>query len=323
MQPSTPQTALKVIFAGTPEFAALHLRALLGSHHQVCAVYSQPDRQAGRGRKVHASPVKTLALDHNITVYQPSSLRNAEEQQRMAALGADVMVVVAYGLILPRAILHTPRLGCINVHASLLPRWRGAAPIQRALMAGDQESGICYMQMNEGLDTGDVLATLPCPIRDHDTAQDLHDRLAALGSQHLATVLDQLAAHQLVPQVQDNSQATYAAKLDKNEAQIDWQQSALSIERKIRAFNPWPVAFTYRGDEVLRLWSARVLNESSTAPAGCIVRASKQGIVVACGQGLLGLESLQLPGGKVLSCEQVLASKKELFLPGHMLTHRT
>lgn len=323
MQASVSKKALKVIFAGTPEFAALHLQALLDSHHQVCAVYSQPDRQAGRGRKLQASPVKTLALNHNIPVYQPVSLKSADEQQQLAALDADVMVVVAYGLILPKAILTSPRLGCINVHASLLPRWRGAAPIQRAILAGDQESGISYMQMNEGLDTGDVLSTLRCPILAGDTASDLHNRLATLGSQQLAAVLDQLAAGALMPQPQDNSQATYAAKLDKNEAQINWQDSAVAIERKIRAFNPWPVAFTYRDDEVLRLWLASASTETSSAQPGTIVRVSKQGIVVACGQGLLTVESLQLAGGKVLSCEQVLASKKELFLPGKTFTFHT
>lgn len=318
----TTAKGLTIIFAGTPEFAAQHLQALLDSHHRVCAVYTQPDRQAGRGRKLQASPVKVLALSRELPVFQPVSLKNEAEQQTMAALKADVMVVVAYGLILPPAILKTPRLGCINVHASLLPRWRGAAPIQRALIAGDQETGISYMQMNEGLDTGDVLHTLRCPITANDTASTLHDRLAKLGSEHLAELLDQLATHSLTAHVQDNTLANYAPKLDKNEAQINWQQSAAVIERKIRAFNPWPVAFSHREHDIVRIWQARVSADTcTTAAPGTILSASKQGISVASAQGVLNLELLQLAGGKVLTCEQVLASKKDLFLPGKQFVH--
>lgn len=317
----TTARGLKIIFAGTPEFAAQHLQALLNSHHRVCAVYTQPDRQAGRGRKLQASPVKALALSRELPVFQPVSLKNEAEQQTMAALKADVMVVVAYGLILPSAILKTPRLGCINVHASLLPRWRGAAPIQRALIAGDQESGISYMQMNEGLDTGDVLHTLRCPIITNDTASTLHDRLAKLGSAYLAELLDQLATHSLTAHVQDNTHANYAPKLDKNEAQINWQESATVIERKIRAFNPWPVAFSHRENDIVRIWQARVSADACTAAPGTILAASKQGISVATAQGVLNLELLQLAGGKVLTCEQVLTSKKDLFLPGKQFVH--
>ena len=315
---SPDKNGLKIIFAGTPEFAAIHLQALLNSHHQVCAVYTQPDRKSGRGRKLQAGPVKTLALEHNLPVFQPLSLKDDEEQQSMAALEADLMVVVAYGLILPVNILNTPQLGCVNVHASLLPQWRGAAPIQRAIVAGDNETGICYMQMDKGLDTGDVLYTLRCPITASETGSSLHDKLARLGSEQLAGVLDQLKEGKLSPKAQPDSQVSYASKLNKAEAQLDWNQDALSLERKVRAFNPWPVAFTHLGKDVLRIWQAKacIQDKASAAEPGTIVSVSKQSIDVACANGLLRLELLQLPGGKALSCEQTLASKKERFLPG-------
>ena len=315
---NTEKDGLKIIFAGTPEFAATHLQSLIDSHHSICAVYTQPDRKAGRGRKLQPGPVKALALQHSLPVFQPLSLKSEEEQQNMAALQADLMVVVAYGLILPAPILTTPRMGCVNVHASLLPRWRGAAPIQRAILEGDEETGICYMQMDKGLDTGDVLHTLRCPITASETGGSLHDKLAQLGSEQLARVLDQLKDGHLSPAPQQNEHANYAAKLNKAEAQLDWHQDARSLERKVRAFNPWPVAFTHLGKEVLRIWQATACPQGNTSNAepGTIVAVSKQGIDVTCANGLLRIEQLQLPGGKALSCEQMLASKKDRFLPG-------
>ena len=309
---------LKVIFAGTPEFAAQHLQALIDSHHCVCAVYTQPDRKAGRGRKLHPSPVKALAQTQGIPVLQPLSLKSEEAQQEMAAFNADIMVVVAYGIILPLSILSTPRLGCVNVHASLLPRWRGAAPIQRAILAGDTQSGVCLMQMDKGLDTGAVLAVSSCPVSNKDTGQSLHDTLANLGSAQLASSLDQLAENKLRPQAQDDSQACYAAKLSKAEAQLDWQQSAEALARQVRAFNPWPVAFTRLDEEVVRIWQATPMqiDTPENCPAGAILSADKEGILVACSEGALRLETLQLPGGKALNAEQLLASRKERFKPG-------
>ena len=317
---ASSKQGLKVIFAGTPEFAAQHLQALIDSHHSVCAVYTQPDRKAGRGRKLHPSPVKALAQTQDIPVFQPLSLKSEDAQQEMAAFNADIMVVVAYGIILPRAILDLPRLGCINVHASLLPRWRGAAPIQRAILAGDTKSGVCFMQMDEGLDTGAVLAVSTCPVSNRDTAHSLHNTLADLGSAQLASTLDKLAQNKLTAQVQGNAQACYAAKLSKAEAQLDWHQSAASLARQVRAFNPWPVAFTRLDEDVVRIWQARPVTlseaEKRSSISGCILSADKKGILVACAEGGLCLETLQLPGGKALSAEQLLASRKERFKPG-------
>jgi len=294
---------MNIIFAGTPEFAVPCLQALIDSPHNVIGVYTQPDRPAGRGRKLTASPIKQLALAHHIPVHQPLSLRTLPEQEILKSFNADLMVVVAYGLILPKAVLTIPRLGCINVHASLLPRWRGAAPIHRAILAGDTQTGIKIMQMDEGLDTGDMLLQVPCPIEPTDTAQQLHDRLAPLGAQALLTYL--AAPTQKTPQNSD--QATYAAKLTKTEAEIDWSHSAIDIERRVRAFNPWPVAYTYLNGQPLRLWSAvgAGLAPPSHIP-GTILTANKSGIDVATGDGVLRLLAIQLPGGKHLTATEFL-----------------
>ena len=229
---------LRIIFAGTPDFAARHLDALLSSGHQVVGVFTQPDRPAGRGKKLMPSPVKVLAEEQGLPVFQPASLRPQENQQLVADLNADVMVVVAYGLILPKAVLDMPRLGCINVHGSLLPRWRGAAPIQRSLWAGDAETGVTIMKMDVGLDTGDMLYKLACPITSDDTSATLYDKLADLGPQGLIETLQQLADNTAKPEVQDDALATYAEKLSKEEARLDWSLSAAQLERYIRAFNP-------------------------------------------------------------------------------------
>jgi methionyl-tRNA formyltransferase len=291
-------TPLNIVYAGTPEFAAVALAALLDTPHRISAVYTQPDRPAGRGRKLKASPVKELALEHGIEVRQPESLKEAGEQARLAALEPDLMIVAAYGLLLPAEVLAIPRLGCLNIHASLLPRWRGAAPIQRAILAGDAETGITIMQMDVGLDTGDMLYKLSTPITERDNAQSLHDRLASLGAQAITEALTGLLAGTLVAEKQDESLACYAKKLHKAEAEIDWQQPAQQLARQVAAFNPWPVAQTLYKGEVLRIWEASVVDEVSGKAPGSVIRAGREGIDVACGEGVLRLRQLQRPGGK-------------------------
>ncbi|MCC5796037.1 MAG: methionyl-tRNA formyltransferase [Methylophaga sp.] len=291
---------MRIIFAGTPEFAASSLQALLDTEHEICAVYTQPDRPAGRGRKLTPSPVKQLALQHQIPVEQPENFKNEQDRQRLEHYQADVMIVVAYGLLLPQRILDAPKHGCINVHASLLPRWRGAAPIQRAILAGDKETGVCIMQMEAGLDTGPVLAEVRCTIADTETASSLHDRLAELGANTLVEALTDLSAQQLNAQVQDDINTTYASKLDKSEALIDWQKSATEIDRQIRAFNPWPVSFTQWKEQPLRIWQASLMSGDSQSSAGTVLSVTKQGIDVATGDGIIRLQQLQAPGKKAM-----------------------
>ncbi|MFK3705960.1 methionyl-tRNA formyltransferase [Raoultella sp. BIGb0138] len=314
-----PQS-LRIIFAGTPDFAARHLDALLSSEHQVVGVFTQPDRPAGRGKKLMPSPVKVLAEAHNLPVFQPASLRPQENQQLVASLNADVMVVVAYGLILPEAVLDMPRQGCINVHGSLLPRWRGAAPIQRSLWAGDAETGVTIMQMDVGLDTGDMLYKLSCPITSEDTSASLYDKLAALGPQGLLETLAQVASGVAQPEVQDEALATYAEKLSKEEARLDWSLSAAQLERCIRAFNPWPMSWLEIDQQPVKVWQASVIADTSSAEPGTIVAAGKQGIQVATGNGILNLESLQPAGKKAMSAQDLLNSRREWFIPGNRLS---
>ncbi|MCG8049425.1 MAG: methionyl-tRNA formyltransferase [Candidatus Thiodiazotropha endolucinida] len=297
---------LKIVFAGTPAFAATALEALLTTHHRVVAVYTQPDRPAGRGRKVQLSPVKEMALANGIEVRQPQTLKDENAQHELAGLNADLMVVVAYGLLLPQAVLDIPRLGCINIHASLLPRWRGAAPIQRALLAGDKESGVTIMQMEAGLDTGPMLYTLRTPIRDDDTGGTLHDRLALLGAQALVTCLPELADGRLQAEIQDERLANYAGKLEKQEGLIDWSRPAAEIDRKVRAFNPWPVAQCRYDDKVMRIWQAQPLNEGCAAKPGEVLRSGKPGIDVATGDGVLRISQLQMPGKRAMSAADFL-----------------
>ena len=309
--------SLKLLFAGTPEFSAVHLRALIESEHQLIGVYTQPDRPAGRGKRLQASPVKKLAEEEGIPVFQPASLKDASAQAELAGLDADALVVVAYGLILPQAILDAPRLGCINVHASLLPRWRGAAPIQRAIEAGDDETGTTIMQMDAGLDTGAMLATARCPIGPETTAGSLHDELAVLGAKLLVDVLDDLPAHQARAVTQDDSQANYANKILKPEAEIDWSRTARELDLTIRAFNPFPVCFSSLAGQRVKIWRARPAGSAPLAEApGTILKADRYGILVNCGQGQLRIEQLQLPGGKPLAAQQVLNGSGELFTPG-------
>ncbi|MCU7905576.1 MAG: methionyl-tRNA formyltransferase [Candidatus Thiodiazotropha sp. (ex Epidulcina cf. delphinae)] len=292
---------LKIIFAGTPDFAATALAALLTTDHRITAVYTQPDRPAGRGRKVQRSPVKQLALERGIEVRQPQTLREVSAQQAPAELDADLMVVVAYGLLLPQAVLDAPGLGCINIHASLLPRWRGAAPIQRAILAGDKESGVTIMRMEAGLDTGPMLYTLKTPIYADDTGGSLHDRLADLGAQALLACLPGLADGTLQAEPQDDSLANYATKLAKQEGLIDWSQPAEVIDHKVRAFNPRPVAQCRYGDKMMRLWRCRPLATGAFAEPGSVLHAGKSGIDVATGQGVLRIIELQMPGKRTVS----------------------
>lgn len=309
---------MKIIFAGTPEFSAVALQALLESNkHDIVAVYTQPDRPAGRGRKLTASPVKALALKHDIAVYQPVSLKEDGAQKQLIDLQADIMIVVAYGLILPKAVLQAPKYGCLNIHASILPRWRGAAPIQRAILAGDTQSGVTIMQMDEGLDTGDMLIIKRCDIKAEDTGSSLHDRLASMGAVALMQTLSDIELDRLQPQAQDDSLAVYAHKLDKKEAQIDWQQDAAAIVRKIQAFNSWPVAYTTHNGKSLRLWSAQLIDgvtgkhnerpsgqqfscEQSSREQRCgeVIAESAEGIDIVAEHGVVRVMELQMPGKK-------------------------
>jgi len=310
---------LNIIFAGTPDFAARHLQALLDSHHNVIGVYTQPDRPAGRGKKLTASPVKELALANNIPVYQPGSLRKEPAQQELAALNADIMVVVAYGLILPKVVLDTPRLGCINVHGSILPRWRGAAPIQRALWAGDKATGVTIMQMDVGLDTGDMLLKTTLPIEDDDTSASLYEKLAAQGPVALLQALEGLGNGTLVAEKQDETLANYAEKLSKEEARLDWNKSAKQLWQEVRAFNPWPVSYFEHQGNTIKVWQTQVSSTSSNAAPGTIISASKKGIEVATGDGVLTLLSMQLPGKKPLSVADILNARGEWFSPNTRL----
>ena len=293
---------MKLIFAGTPEFAAQALAALIAAGHQLALVLTQPDRPSGRGMALRPSPVKTLALEHGIKVFQPPTLRDAAAQARLQAGGADAMIVAAYGLILPQAVLDLPRFGCINIHASLLPRWRGAAPIQRAILAGDAESGVCIMQMEAGLDTGPVLLSAALPIAADETAGSLHDRLAELGAGLIVAALEKLP---LAPTPQADCGVTYAAKIEKSEAMLDWNQSAQQLARQVRAFNPFPGALATLGQLSVKVWRASA--EAGEGSPGTILASDRAGILVACGEGALRLTELQKAGGKRLSAAQFLA----------------
>lgn len=298
---------MRIIFAGTPDFAVPSLSMLLASKHEVCAVYTQPDRPAGRGRKLQPSPVKELALSAGIPVFQPTSLKPEVDLQQLANLKPDLMVVVAYGMILPQAALDIPRSGCINVHGSLLPRWRGAAPIQRALMAGDEKTGVTIMRIIHKLDAGDMLHKEEYPITEKDTAGDLYDKLAALGAVGLEKVLAQLESGTVCGEKQDEKLVTYAEKLTKGEAELDWTQSAEQLARKVKGLNPWPVAQTVFEDKILRIWQAEVITSDFNADPGTVSCTNKT-LDVASGNGLLRLLEVQLPGGKRLPIQAFLSS---------------
>jgi methionyl-tRNA formyltransferase len=292
---------MRIVFAGTPDFAVPSLDRLLAAGYPIVAVYTQPDRPAGRGRELRASPVKQRALADDLLLRQPQTLRDMHTQAMLAELRADLMIVVAYGLILPPAVLAIPRLGCINVHASLLPRWRGAAPIQRALLAGDSETGISIMQMTAGLDTGPVFGRAKCTIQRTTTGGGLHDQLARLGAQTLLDLLPAIIDGTLAAQPQNDAEASYAAKLDKAEAVLDWKQSAIELERKVMAFNPWPVAHTLvDAKKNLRIWRAHACDKSHDALPGQVLAETADGIYVAAGKGRLCLTEIQLPGKKAM-----------------------
>lgn len=304
--------SLRIVFAGTPGFAVPCLRAA-AARGEVVGVYTQPDRPAGRGRQLAPSPVKLEALARQLPVFQPGNFKSPEAREQLRALRPDLMVVVAYGLILPQAVLDIPRLGCWNVHASLLPRWRGAAPIQRAIEAGDDVSGVCLMQMEKGLDTGPVLLSLATPVSDTDTGGSLHDRLAALGAEVLADGLKLVRAGlRPTPQPQPAEGVTYAHKLDKAEARLDWRQPAAVLARKVRAYNPWPVAEAELAGERLRIHAAEPLAAPADAMAGTVLAAGREGIDVACGEGALRLLTVQRDGGKPVSAADYLNARPAL-----------
>ncbi|MGE3319320.1 MAG: methionyl-tRNA formyltransferase [Candidatus Berkiella sp.] len=308
---------MKIIFAGTPEFAKIQLEALLETAHEVVAVYTQPDKPAGRGQHLHMSPVKELALQHQLPIEQPLSLKNEEAQKTLASYQADVMIVAAYGLILPEAVLNLPRYGCINVHASLLPRWRGASPIQQAILAGDKETGITLMRMDKGLDTGNILATGRLEIDAKETSQTLHDRLAIQGAKMLYHILEEIV--ELPGEKQPEIGVTYAPKITKEASLIDWRQSAQEIDRQIRAYNPWPVAQTVIDSQMIRIHEAIIVDGENTSSAGTIIRTTAQGITVQTGKDLLLITKAQLPGKKAMPISEILKGHATLFADGKKL----
>lgn len=309
--------ALKIVFAGTPEFAIPTLRALLNSSHQVCAVYTKPDSPSGRGLKMSFSPVKQFVLDNypSLPIIQPISLKDPTIQQQLSDYSADIMVVIAYGLILPPSVFSLFRYGCVNIHASLLPRWRGAAPIQRAILAGDEKTGITIMQMDAGLDTGQILKITEYAIQPRDTSKEVQAILAVMGSQTLLETLSLIEAGEMKAEPQEDQFAIYAAKILKSEAEIDWQNSAVNIDRKIRAFNPWPIAHTKLNEQLLKIWEAEVISDDeSIYPAGQVLNYSEQGIDVATGQGILRLLKVQLSGGKPTTVKSFLQARSKLII---------
>ncbi|OCA55786.1 methionyl-tRNA formyltransferase [Photorhabdus namnaonensis] len=311
--------SLRIIFAGTPDFAARHLEALLMSKHEVVGVLTQPDRPAGRGKKLTPSPVKVLAEERNITVFQPATLRSEENQQWILKQQPDVLIVVAYGLILPKAVLNIPRLGCLNVHGSLLPRWRGAAPIQRSLWAGDTETGVTIMQMDIGLDTGNMLYKASCPITPEDTSTSLYEKLANIGPDALLETLSLITSGKNQPEIQNENLVTYAEKLSKEEARIDWELSATHLERCIRAFNPWPMSFFEMEGQPIKIWKAEAIEEQTSAEPGTVLKADKKGIYIATADGILNITQLQPAGKKAMSAANLLNSKREWFTPGNKI----
>ncbi len=302
---------MRVIFAGTPDFAASALAALIEAGHEILVVLTQPDRPKGRGMKLTPSPVKTLALQHNLPVWQPENLKDTAVQQQLRDLQADVMVVAAYGLLLPAAVLNIPEHGCLNIHASLLPRWRGAAPIQRAIEAGDAESGVCIMQMDVGLDTGDVLLSRSTPITEATTAAQLHDDLAVIGAQAIVEALAKLPELTAIPQPEAG--VTYAQKLSKADAEIDWALGAKQIHAKIRALNPVPGAWSNLNEQVIKIWASKVLEQRSDAAIGSIVAADKQGIAVQTGAGVILITELQASGSKRMAAAAFVAGHADLM----------
>lgn len=310
---------LRIVFAGTPEFAAQHLSHLITENFNIVGCYTQPDRPAGRGKKLQPSAVKSVALEHDIPVFQPQTFKVEEAQQELAELNADLMIVVAYGLILPKVVLDTPKLGCINVHGSILPKWRGAAPIQRAVLTGDAQTGVTIMQMDIGLDTGDMLLIETCDIESSDTSGSVYEKLQQLGPKALVTAVNKIANNDIVAIKQDDNEATYAHKLTKEEAIINWSDSAEQIERNIRGYQPWPVATTQLAENTIKIWQANVINESTDAAPGTILSADKNGISVATGNGILNILQLQPPGKKPMSASDFVNGRGEWVVPGSII----
>lgn len=300
---------LKIIYAGTPDFAVPPLKALLDSQHDVVAVYTQPDRPSGRGRKLTFGPVKQVAVDAGIPVEQTTSLKTAEAQKTLSDYNADVMVVAAYSLLLPQAVLDIPKYGCLNIHASLLPRWRGAAPIQRAIQAGDRTTGVTIMQMAAGLDTGDMLHKISIPIGSEEGAQTIHDRLSIAGADGLMTVLDQLCHGILQPEAQNDALSTYAYKLTKQEGEIDWTQTAKDIDASIRAFDAWPTAYTHYLGKPLKFLKSTYDDHPVLEEPGQVIAESKEGIEIATGEGCVRIKALQMPGGKRMNVADFLNAR--------------
>lgn len=300
---------LKIIYAGTPEFAVPALQALLHSEHRVVAVYSQPDRPAGRGRRLQASPVKTCALENDLPVFQPENFKSSTDLEVLADLRADLMVVAAYGLLLPPAVLATPRLGCINIHASLLPRWRGASPIQQAILAGDRHSGVTLMKMAQGLDSGDMIASRSVEIDNGWSAGDLHDRLAPLGAELLMEAMNDIEIALQNARVQDEAEVTYAPRLVKQQAEIAWEKSLHMLLREVRAFNPWPVSYTTIDDQNLRLWRAQDSRRDAIGEAGTVVDHDSHGVYVQCGDGVMQITELQFAGRNRCDAAQALNAR--------------
>ena len=320
LSPEKAKSPLKIVFAGTPEFAAGHLQTLIDSEHEVIAVYTQPDRPAGRGKKLQPSPVKVLALNHSLPVYQPPHLKSAEEHSQLMELKLDIMIVVAYGLILPQTIIDIPSFGCLNVHASILPRWRGAAPIQHAIWAKDTESGVTIMQMDVGLDTGDMLNIATTEITPRDTASSLHDRLLTLGQSALLHTLSAITFDALTPQKQEDSKSTYARKLEKHDGLLNWQHSAEDLDFQIRALTPWPGCYSFIGDIRFKVWNAQVIAHVGNEIPGTILETSSSGILIACQPNALLLTELQMPGKKRLKASDVLNSNSQCFKKHYILS---
>jgi methionyl-tRNA formyltransferase len=318
--------SLRIVFAGTPEFAAKHLEKLVEVGHDIVGCYTQPDRPAGRGKKLQASAVKEVALANDIPVFQPASFKQEEAQQELATLNADLMIVVAYGLILPKVVLNTPTHGCINVHGSILPKWRGAAPIQRAVLTGDAETGVTIMQMDEGLDTGDMILIERCAIKSTDTSGSVYEKLQNVGPEALIKAVDMIGDNQATRTPQDNDLATYAHKLTKEEARINWQDSAEQIERNIRGFQPWPVATMTLAEQTIKVWQANLVpsssndaNANTSNVAGEIISSDKNGIVINTGDGLIAITQLQPPGKKAMAVTDFLNGRADWVTPGTVL----
>lgn len=313
---------LKIIFAGTPEFAAQHLSHLIEQGYNIVACYTQPDRPAGRGKKLQPSAVKQIAQQHDIPVCQPQSLKEETSLEQLSQWQADLMIVVAYGLLLPKQALDTPKYGCINVHGSLLPKWRGAAPIQRAVLEGDAETGVTIMQMDVGLDTGDMLLIETCPIEANDTSGSIYEKLQSIGPIALLKAVDNIASNTISPIKQDNAKATYAHKLTKQEAEIDWQEDATVIERKIRGYQPWPVAHANLKGHTVKVWQASVTDSNSNKPAGEVLSADKQGIAIQTGHGVLVIHRLQPQGKKPMSAGDFVNGRLDWVAPGTSLINQ-